>query len=118
MSKPLILKLKEELEKVVERGSNENGNYIKFADGTLIQYGSSSGIENNYKWVTFPIPFESVGIVTANVSAVDSSYIYQVQPFDYTFQNFKAYVRYQAISGGAWGTGSNWFNWLAIGTWK
>lgn len=118
MSKPLILILKEKLEKVVERDSNENGTYIKFADGTLIQYGSSSGIENTFKWVTFPIQFKSIGVVTAEVPSIDSNYIYLVQAFDCSINNFKAYVRYQAISGGAWGTGSNWFNWLAIGTWK
>ena len=118
MSKPLILDLKEKVDKIIEKGSNDNGTYIKFSDGTLIQYGNANGVENNYKWVTYPIQFKNVGIVTANVSVIDSGYIYQVQPFDYTSQNFKAYVRFQSISGGAWGTGSNWFNWLAVGTWK
>lgn len=101
MSKPLILELKEKLEEVIEKGDNENGTYIKFADGTLIQYGNNNGIENTFKWVTFPIPFKSVEVVTVEVSSIDSNYIYLVQTFDYSINNFKAYVRYQSTSGGS-----------------
>lgn len=37
MSKPLILELEEK--SIKEVGSNENGNYVKYEDGTLVQYG-------------------------------------------------------------------------------
>ena len=52
------------LKKITDSGSNTNGNYIKFQDGTLIQWGQSSfpsGTYNDasYKIVPFPISFYS-----------------------------------------------------------
>ena len=119
MSKPLILELKEKMDKIIEKGSNDNGTYIKFSDGTLIQYGSTNGIDNNYKTVNFPIAFyKKEPVVSVNTTVADINYIHLAQSFDVTLSNFKAYVRYQPVSGGSWGTGANWFNWFAIGNWK
>ena len=52
---------------ITEKGSNANGTYIKYADGTLVQYGiystttSLSGSFNNSRFagatITYPISF-------------------------------------------------------------
>ena len=61
-----------------ESGSNANGQWVKFEDGTMIQYGSgltsasiSASVEADIT-LTFPIPFVTVGVglvsAWANVS--------------------------------------------------
>lgn len=52
------------LTKITDSGSNANGNYIKFQDGTLIQWGQSSFSSGtysdaSYKTITFPTSFYS-----------------------------------------------------------
>ena len=43
---------------IVESGSNANGSYIKFSDGTMIQRGKGECPANvGYADITFPIPF-------------------------------------------------------------
>lgn len=50
------------LAKITDSGSNANGNYIKFQDGTLIQWGvssfaSGSYSDASYKTISFPTSF-------------------------------------------------------------
>lgn len=42
---------------IVDVGSNENGSYIKFSDGTLEQYGTISNTTTGQPRLTFPLPF-------------------------------------------------------------
>ena len=53
---------------VISSGSNSNGSYIKFADGTMIEYGSFSAslTANNYTEyeLTFPVEFQSYPSLT------------------------------------------------------
>ena len=64
----------------IERGSNNNGSYEKFSDGTLICYGQTSPLNSGaltqygsmyYGNVpcehTFPIPFVSMPCVTTTI---------------------------------------------------
>lgn len=63
---------------IIERGSNANGDYVKYADGTAICWnnGISAGatatlVGSLYSTpsvtsVTFPITFTSVGVVSTN----------------------------------------------------
>lgn len=44
--------LKNKLDTVIESGSNENGNYIKFSDGTMICHKTKQGISNLSSWGT------------------------------------------------------------------
>ena len=92
--------------------------YIKFADGTLIQYGKANGVDNSYRQITFPIAFLSAPCVTANISVFDNNYVHLVQAYDILTTGCKIVVRYANTAGGAWGIGSNWFSWCAIGMWK
>ena len=49
---------------VVESGSNANGNYIKFGDGTLIQSGiGTCPARVGYAEITFPVDFFDTGYV-------------------------------------------------------
>jgi hypothetical protein len=42
----------------IESGSNANGNYTKFPDGTMMQWGFSSQNASTFgKYITYPIPF-------------------------------------------------------------
>ncbi|MFJ4493914.1 hypothetical protein [Pseudomonas atacamensis] len=61
---------------VIERGANTNGEYVKFADGTLIctLYGRGGIAFNNpsnmgFNW-TYPMSFATPGFVTANLVGV------------------------------------------------
>ena len=97
----------------------KNGNYIKLESGLLIQWGTSSGVENSYREVTFPCPFANkLIVVSAKTTVFTSDYFHEVQVHNIVQENFRAAVRYQSSSGGVWGIGSNAFNWIAIGSWK
>lgn len=58
-----IKALNEKIAGIIESGSNDNGSWVKFADGTMIQWGSSAftgaetGNTGTYKVITFPVPF-------------------------------------------------------------
>lgn len=98
----------------------ENDNYIKFPDGTVIQWGNVQSPANSqgYNTVTFPVPFK------------DTSYRMQATPrygtssyptFDVSTQvvnESRAYVYFrQTTNVGSVITGVN-ADWMAIGRWK
>lgn len=62
---------------IIERGSNANGEYVKFADGTLICTSASRAVNFvnasniNFAW-TYPMPFVAVQPVV-NVNIVSST---------------------------------------------
>lgn len=111
MSEPLI-------GRIVKRGSNSNGEYVKFADGTIIQWGTSSGIDNGSRLITFPIEFIERPKVSCNSIIFDGSYVHLAQIYDVVKASCKVAIRYCSSSGGTWGIGSNAFDWIAIGKWK
>lgn len=55
MRDPLILNLKKKLEEIIEEGENSKGKYIKFKNGTLIQWGTYS--ESNVEFKNSSGPF-------------------------------------------------------------
>lgn len=92
--------------------------YIKFDDGTLIQYGRNTGIENNYRQVNFAVNFTNTPYVVANTEVFDDNYVHLTQIYNIGISGFRCVVRYAGASGGIWSKGSNSFTWLAIGRWK
>ena len=72
-----IKSLNKKIAGIIESGSNDNGNYIKFTDGTMIQYVytkvTDQAIDTPYGslfvgtriW-TFPIPFIEMPIVSCS----------------------------------------------------
>lgn len=80
-----IKDLNEKIAGIVESGSNDNGSWVKYADGTMKQWGSASfigaetGNTGSYKVITFPQVFANnkisvnytplyVGSVSANLN--------------------------------------------------
>lgn len=74
-----IKSLNKKIAGIIESGSNDNGSYIKFADGTLLQYGvfdtnerdfttefGSVFYNNSYFGINFPLEFINVPIITVN----------------------------------------------------
>ncbi|MCO7595082.1 MULTISPECIES: pyocin knob domain-containing protein [Pseudomonas] len=57
---------------IIERGSNTNGEYVRYADGTQIcvTYGRAVGFANssnlNYNW-TYPVGFAVIPVVSVNL---------------------------------------------------
>ena len=98
----------------------ESDNYIKFEDGTVIQWGNVQSPANSqgYNTITFPVPFK------------DTSYRMQATPrygtssyptFDVSTQvinESRAYIYFRQTGNvGAVITGVN-ADWMAIGKWK
>lgn len=59
---------------IIERGSNANGNYIKYPDGTMITSGSIvvASSNNSGNVYTFPHAFISTPKVTAHANEISS----------------------------------------------
>lgn len=109
---------------IMESGNNDNGNYIKYYDGTLICYGDKYGITtlssywNQFKKgqlsVTFPQTFTSAPSIT--ISSINTEYYAQLSfgADSITVNGFtaKVFKPNSAVS-----TGVN-FSYIAIGKWK
>lgn len=111
-----------------ESGSNANGNYIKYDDGTLIQWGETS-------LTTATSSYEVGGVTTYRSDAVNqtlpvsfatgSTYncVAQINGGDQTVLNFIYVVmtNVSTVSFRLVSTSSNYtrpFRWIAIGRWK
>lgn len=53
---------------IIERGSNANGNYVKFADGTMICFRQDTALADGSTWV-YPAAFSSPPAVSCTVAA-------------------------------------------------
>ena len=105
---------------IIESGSNENGSYIKFADGTLICIGDTmnvlaSEIAEAQFLVTYPIAFVNYPSVTiSNVYSYYRDLILSVAAP--TPSNFK--VNWYKQLGTAAANSNIRVYWIAIGKWK
>lgn len=111
MSEPLI-------SKIVKIGSNERGDYIKFENGALIQYGTNTGVDNGYREFLYPIEFANIPKVLSTIKVFDDNYVHFTQVYNVSKTKCRVVVRYASSAGGSWGKGSNSFDWIAIGKWK
>lgn len=122
------------MNKIVESGSNANGNYIKFQDGTLIQwgensFGNSGTVSDSYKTISFPISFYN------NTYKVFSTMFYQgtvatnynlgvnLTPGIVNTSSCTIYRRLSYLAPDNSGQDNLYavaedFHWLAIGRWK
>lgn len=106
---------------VQESGSNENGNFIKFSDGTMIQSGTVSCNTSSYGLITFPSAFSSYNIImTANniYNGSDELGIIVTTQSDTTTVGVIYFRKYE---NGNLVTVTNTkvaANWIAIGKWK
>lgn len=99
-----------------QSGSNDNGKWIKFADGTMICYGSGAVLASTGSTtVTYPETFST----TPNLQ-LTAGYVYYADiSISYgspTASSFQACSR--RASTGAVVDQIQYFSWLAIGRWK
>lgn len=101
---------------IIESGSNNNGYWIKFSEGTLIQYGSTSyEPSESFKQVYFPIAFRDVSYYFS----VIGNYNYYVNVCFAISSILKDRINVYPQRGD--GTAVNQtqpFLWFAIGKWK
>lgn len=116
-----------ELTNVIESGSNSNGKWVKYADGTMICYGTTlmptltmttafgSVFETSTatSFGTFPQTFYAAPVVTVTQTTGATATPEQVT--DTTTTNIGKAFFWRPTSRSA--TGVN-FNWLAVGRWK
>ena len=120
--------LKNTLDKIIESGSNDNGSWIKYSDGTLIQYGNvtksinvktksgSSGwyYDDGYA-INFPINFSDTNYFAEVKPAISSLITLNV----YSITNYKNSICEFNLSSNIEYNNSNYkFRWFAIGRWK
>lgn len=111
-----------------ESSSNANGRYIKFADGTMICYGTgsvqlASGV--GYELIAFPASFVSTSVNTdivilGTVITLDGSSSLTVREMIINCRansnsNFYAYIKHSTSASTSYLVG---FNYIAIGRWK
>lgn len=108
---------------VVESGSNSRGNYVKYLDGTLIQYGRyidtypidielSAVYRGDQKTITFPIAFIDTNfkMTLSAIAPVNSTYLVDEK----TTNTMKFYpIAYASRSSDSYSV-----DFMAIGRWK
>ena len=111
------------ISQIIESGSNSNGNYVKYADGTMICYGRiydditinnvyTPGVYYMTKRLTFPKTFIDIPTITItplNLNNLLSSNIYSISSsavdlFVYSFKSLTGIATR--------------INYIAIGKWK
>jgi len=108
---------------IEDSGSNSNGNYVKFSDGTLIQYtpnklamtGTGAQAARDVTW-TFPMSF-----VDATSYAVSWYFMENTSGVGYynsTTADSNTYSTSCAFRGYATSTGASYCSAMAIGRWK
>ena len=113
---------------IVSSGSNSNGSYIQFADGTMIQSGNAA-----YSFTA--APYSAICTVTFPISFITTSYQVSFTVITYSSSNetwagasgaggpskattkYTSYVTTFMIANGNQ-TATGTFDWIAIGKWK
>ena len=111
------------LAQIIQSGSNTNGSYIKYSDGTMICYGSTSlnevSVSDYYSFckrtnsltITFPMEFDEVPNVTITNQGFGI--------FSYTINNITANnFSYYAFTYPSGSNISGSLQYVAIGRWK
>ena len=111
------------LAQIIQSGSNANGSYIKYSDGTMICYGSTSlnevSVSDYYSFckrtnsltITFPMEFDEV----PNVTITNQGF----EIFSYTINNITANnFSYYAFTYPSGSNISGSLQYVAIGRWK
>jgi hypothetical protein len=100
-----------------ESGSNANGNYIKFNDGTLICRGGITTASNeSEKEIYFPVSFinDSFTVIVTNIYSNSKKVIWSIANFNKEY--FKVFP--MAYDTNAVPTSASSANYIAIGRWK
>lgn len=112
--------LKNILDTIVESGSNDDGNWIKFSNGIIVEYGYGDCFldANSYRDITFTLPVKTVSTIWANItiqsnseSPTMGSITFAVNTFDTTS------ITIRAFNNTTSGRGPSGY-WMVIGKWK
>lgn len=120
--------LKNTLDKIIESGSNDNGSWIKYSDGTLIQYGNvtkSINVKNKSSasgWyyddgyaINFPINFSDTNYFAEVKSAIGALITLNI----YSITNYqKSICEFNLSSNIEYNKSDYKFRWFAVGRWK
>ena len=112
-----------DVQSIVESGSNSNGYYVKYGDGTLIQWGRytatyavdislSAVYRGDQKTITFPIAFIDTNfkMTLSAIAPVNSAYLVDEK----TTNTMKFYpIAYASRTSGSYSV-----DFIAIGKWK
>jgi len=109
---------------IVETGSNTNGTWIKFSDGTMIQYGSfitaGNGGTDYTGYRTYPVTFTTkpdytIGNAWSGYHGAGISSANQIALVNNWTDKFFYAVRFIGATSSSYNIV---YNWTAIGRWK
>jgi hypothetical protein len=126
---------KTEVDGLITTGSNSNGNYVKFPDGTMIQYFHVTYLANAIVWSTapqvgstyyytattwnFPASFVSGSVISVHASGdIPTTGIEQHKAYNPTVSNCKIEQGVLGIDPTTAGATTCYKSLLAIGRWK
>lgn len=120
-----IQKLKQEISKIIESGSNSNGYYMKYSDGTMIQYGGVGITVDTPRSQGGLTYYSGAAIIDFPQSFIDNNY----QTFtnilmanmNYFAQSYAANISASQTTISFVSTGrdeTRTIHWFAIGRWK
>lgn len=95
---------------IIERGSNANGEYVKFADGTLICTARRTGWGTGITATPYPAEFTAVPTGGHHITPITA---YDANPTAFWCQVVEGWMLYSAIADA-----SNIVSFSAIGRWK
>ena len=101
-------------------GSNANGNWIKLADGTIIEYGNGdcSLDPNSYRDVIFTLPVKTLSTIWANVTMQSASASPTMGSITFAVNTFNTTsITVRAFNNTNDGRGPSVY-WIVIGRWK
>jgi hypothetical protein len=104
---------------IIESGSNANGYYVKYADGTMIcryyvELSATGGIRNDIDW-TFPVEFIDMNYsFQSTLSAISATYTFVMNfILDINTSVTQGHIRFWPTVSQTYG-----FACIAIGRWK
>lgn len=103
---------------IVESGSNSNGYWIKYSDGTMICTGTGSGTNGGSTTKTFAQTFINIPTVIGLPTQSPDNYFIGLTVRNIKNSTAVFTVFYVQFGTNSWGLGSNTFNYVAIGRWK
>ena len=109
---------------VIERGTNANGNYVKFADGTMICYNrvAKNGLDLTNTWgalyitpeiqTVFPATFFEQPVISVNIESINRDGAFWMNALTSVGSFTGRFVRGTSITFNAT------MGWMAVGRWK
>ncbi len=101
---------------VIERGSNTNGEYVKFADGTMIATFNASLSSGSYAW-TYPVAFAAAPQVSAIQVVGTSTDLVSTTCSTPGKSSVTIYGNISTNSGTSWAASTSAIRLTAIGRW-